>query len=57
MRRLEPFFGVQILNLNIFGGFQENEYFSCMKILWIGKGIEWGTFIWGAKILNIFWGT
>ena len=27
IRRLGLFFGVQILNFNIFGGFQKNEYF------------------------------
>ena len=27
--------GVQILNFNIFGGFQKNEYFLDMKIMWI----------------------
>ena len=26
-------FGLKILNFNIFGGFQENEYFWVMKIL------------------------
>ena len=27
IRRLGPFFGVKILNFNIFGGFQKNKYF------------------------------
>ena len=36
--RLGSFFGVQILNFNIFGGFQKNEYFWGMKILWIFFG-------------------
>ena len=27
LRRLGPFFGVQILHFNIFWGFQKNEYF------------------------------
>ena len=27
IRRLGPFFGLKILNFNIFGGFQKNEYF------------------------------
>ena len=27
IRRLGLFFGVKILNFNIFGGFQKNEYF------------------------------
>ena len=27
IRRLGPFFGFKILNFNIFGGFQNNEYF------------------------------
>ena len=34
------FFGFKILNFNIFGGFQKNEYFlGGMKILWI---FYWG---------------
>ena len=33
--RLRSFFWFKILNLIIFGGFQKNEYFFGMKILWI----------------------
>ena len=33
--RLGSFFGVKILNFNILGGFQKNEYFFGMKVLWI----------------------
>ena len=32
IRRLGPFFGFKILNFNIFGGFQKNEYFWGIKI-------------------------
>ena len=32
------FLGLKILNFNIFWGFQKNEYFFCMKILWIFFG-------------------
>ena len=40
IRRLGPFFGFKILNFNISGGLQKNEYFWGMKIFWIflGKG-------------------
>ena len=34
-RRLGSFFGFKNLNINIFGGFQKNDYFRGMKILWI----------------------
>ena len=33
LRRPGLFLGVKILNFNIFGFFQENEYFWAMKIL------------------------
>ena len=32
-------FGAQILNFNTFEGFQKNEYFWGMKILWISFGV------------------
>ena len=36
IHRLRPFWGVYFFfNFNIFLGFQINEYFSGMKILWI----------------------
>ena len=38
IRRLDPFFGFNILNFDIFLGFQKNKYFLCMKILWIFFG-------------------
>ena len=38
IRRLGSFFGFKILHLVIFGGFQKNEYFGSMKILWIFLG-------------------
>ena len=31
----DHFWGVKILNFNIFGGFQKNEYFWGMMKLWI----------------------
>ena len=37
--RLRSFFGVKILNFNIFGGFQIVNTFAGMEILWI--------FFWG----------
>ena len=37
IRRLGPFFGVQILNFNIFWGFQKKKI-GGMKILWIFFG-------------------
>ena len=30
--------GFKILNFNILGGFQKNEYFWGMKIMWISLG-------------------
>ena len=33
--RLRLFLGFKILNFNIFWGFQKNEYFLGMNILWI----------------------
>ena len=33
------FLGFKILNFNIFGGFQRNDYFGGMKILWIFFGV------------------
>ena len=40
IRRLGHFFGFKILNFNIFGGFQKNEFFwGGMKILWIFWGV------------------
>ena len=46
VRRLGSFFGVQNLNFNIFKGFQKNEYFLGMKILWIffGSSQNWTVF-------------
>ena len=38
IRRLGSFLGFKILNFNIFGGVQKNEYFCGMKILWIFLG-------------------
>ena len=43
IRRLRSYFGFKILNFNIFflgggGGFQKNEYYCGMKILWIFLG-------------------
>ena len=35
IRWLGLFFGFKILNFNILGGFQKNEYFWGVKILWI----------------------
>ena len=35
IRRLGLFLRFKFLNFNIFGGFQKNEYFLGMKILWI----------------------
>ena len=35
IRRLGSFFGVQNFDFYYFGGFQKNEYFWGMKILWI----------------------
>ena len=35
IRRLGSFFGFKILNFNIFGGFQKNEYFWGYENLWI----------------------
>ena len=32
IRRLGSFFGFRIVNFNIFGGFQKNDYFLGMKI-------------------------
>ena len=48
IRRLGPFFGVKFLNFNIFWGFQKNEYFLGMKILWI--------FFWGHPIIGLVLG-
>ena len=47
IRRLSPFFGFKILNFNIFGGFQKNEYFwGGNEILWIflGSSQNWACF-------------
>ena len=38
IHRLGSFFLFEILNLTIFWGFQKNEYFGGMKILWIYLG-------------------
>ena len=38
-RRLGSFFWFEILNFNIFLGFQKNKYFWGMKILWIFLGV------------------
>ena len=38
IRSLGPFLGFKILNFNIFWGFQKNEYFWGIKILWIFWG-------------------
>ena len=35
IRRLWVFWGFKILNFNIFWGFQKNEYFLGIKMLWI----------------------
>ena len=43
IRRLGPFFGVKILNFNIFGGFQENEYLFGMKNF-LGSSQNWTIF-------------
>ena len=39
-RRLRPFLGVQKFNFSMFWGFQRNEYFGGMKILWIFWGFN-----------------
>ena len=39
------FLGVNFLNFNIFGGFQKNEYFLGMNILWI--------FFWGHPKIGL----
>ena len=39
LRRLAPFLGFKILNFNTFKGFQKNENFWGMKILWISFGV------------------
>ena len=46
IRRLGPFFWVQILNFDIFLGFQKNKYFLGMKILWI--------FFWGHHKIGLY---
>ena len=49
IRRLGSFFGVKILNFNIFGVFQKNKYFLGVMILWIffgGSSQNW-TIFWG----------
>ena len=57
--RLGPFWGVQHLGFKYFCGFQKNEYFWGMKILWIFI-LEVNVQNWDisgvAKISNIFWG-
>ena len=40
------FLGFKILNFNIFGGFQKNEYFWGMNILWI--------FFWGHHKIGLY---
>ena len=58
--------------MNLLGGFQKNEYFGGMKILWIFLGgghkigvismhfrvkVQYGGCFWGVvKVSNIFWG-
>ena len=41
-----PFLAFKILNFNIFEGFQKNEYFWGMEILWIflGSSQNWTIF-------------
>ena len=39
-RRLRPFLGVQKFNFSMFWGFQRNEYFGGMTILWIFWGFN-----------------
>ena len=49
MRRLGPFFGVKILNFNIFWGFQKNKYFlGCedFVVIFLGSSQNW-TIFWG----------
>ena len=41
--------GFKILNFNIFGGFQKNEYFLGMMILWI--------FFWGHHKIGLVFGS
>ena len=55
IRRLGSFFGFNILNFNIFGGFQKNEYFCGMKELWIlfGSSHNWTIF---RVLSNAFFG-
>ena len=47
IRRLGPFFGVKILNFNIFWGFQKNKYFlgceDCVDIF-LGSSQNWTIF-------------
>ena len=44
--RLGPFFGVKILNFNIFGGFQKNKYFfGCTFVdIFLGSSQNWTIF-------------
>ena len=37
--RLGSFLGFKVFNFNISGGFQKNEYYLDIKILWIFLGI------------------
>ena len=57
------FFGFKILNFNILGGFQKNEYFWSMKILYIfwghhKIGLYLGVISMHFRVQNggIFWG-
>ena len=47
IRRLWVFWGFKILNFNIFWGFQKNEYFLGIKILWTFF------FFWGGGVITI----
>ena len=49
IRRLGPFFGFKILNLNIFGGFHKMNILRGMKILWI--------FFWGHHKIGLVGGS